>query len=85
MGTALFLIFFLIVLWIAYRGSRAKQLQIICPNQNCNFKGVGKAVGGKSLIVLLLLLCFFLVPGIIYLFWPIQQQVICPQCGMRVR
>jgi proteolipid membrane potential modulator len=59
--------------------------KIICPNQNCGFKGIGKASGGKSLIILLLLLFLGILPGLLYAFWPIKQHLACPRCGMQIR
>ncbi|WP_288594149.1 hypothetical protein [uncultured Victivallis sp.] len=58
---------------------------IICPNPNCHYQGQGKREGSTSGILLVLLLCFGILPGILYLLFAGKPGIICPRCGMRVR
>jgi hypothetical protein len=58
---------------------------IICPNVNCGFKGEGvKKPMGNGLIAVILLL-FFIVPGIIYMIVYSGFTLSCPHCGVKVR
>ncbi len=81
----MYVVVLLIFLFVLYVWYKRKANQIICPNVNCNYRGTGKASGGKSLIVLILLLCLGIIPGLIYLFWPIDKHLGCPRCKTRVR
>ncbi len=79
------IIVIVILVVIVYAWYKRGENQIICPNVNCGYRGTGKTSGGKSLIVLILLLCLGIIPGLIYLFWPSSQHLGCPRCNMRVR
>lgn len=41
---------------------------VICPNPNCGYKGPAKKTRRGSVVVMLILLCFWILPGIIYAF-----------------
>lgn len=57
---------------------------IICPNSNCGYKGPAKRVARGSAIVGLFLLCFFILPGILYFMFKGGYRYSCPQCGMQI-
>ena len=58
---------------------------IVCPNQNCGYRGPGKKSGGTSGCLLVVLLCLGILPGIIYLLFFGSPGIICPRCGMKIR
>lgn len=53
--------------------------QIKC--KSCSFEGAPKKKGGGSGLVFIFLLCFGIIPGILYLIFVGRQQLICPKCG----
>ena len=57
---------------------------IICPNPNCDYKGKPKRVARGSTIVGLFLLCFFIVPGLLYFIFKSGYRYSCPQCGVQI-
>lgn len=57
---------------------------IICPNPNCGYKGQPKREGKGSAIVLIVLLCFFILPGILYAFACGGARIKCPKCGLQL-
>lgn len=66
--------------------SEKAKRQIICPNPHCGFRGEGRVEGSSSGCLILVLLCFGVLPGILYLLFCGQHNsVICPRCGMRIR
>ena len=66
--------------------SEKAKRQIICPNPNCGFRGEGRSEGSSSGCLILVLLCFGVLPGILYLLFCGQRDsLICPRCGMRIR
>ncbi len=58
--------------------------EIICPNQNCGYKGSPKKVARGNALVGIILLLFFLLPGILYFMFKSGYRYICPQCGMQL-
>lgn len=74
-----------IMLLVINRKMVNKSLQIICPNQNCNFRGTGKRCGGSNGCLLIVLLLLGIVPGIIYFLFFEKSGVQCPKCGMKIR
>jgi hypothetical protein len=64
---------------------RAGPNDIICPNVNCGYKGPGDKRANGSRIVLIFLLLFFVLPGILYLFFARGYSICCPRCKMKVR
>jgi hypothetical protein len=65
--------------------SRNTFLKIICPNNNCRYNGKGIERGGKSPLLTIILLCLFIIPGIIYLMRPAKRQLFCPKCGLQIK
>lgn len=58
---------------------------IICPNANCSFEGESEKKARGSLLLCILLLFCFLIPGILYLFFMRGYKYLCPKCGMQIR
>lgn len=59
---------------------------IICPNQNCNYRGLARAKGGPNGCVFFLLLLLGILPALIYyLICGKEKRVICPKCGVKIR
>jgi len=59
-----------------------KSLKNIYVCSNCEYTGDGKVPG--STFITLILLCFFIVPGVIYYFWRISRKDrICTKCGSK--
>ena len=57
---------------------------MICANPNCGFVGVPKKQGKGSTAVLIILLLFWILPGLIYLVVYYGCNVKCPRCGMKM-
>lgn len=57
---------------------------MICPNPNCGYKGKPRRQARGSVLVGLILLCFFLVPGILYFMFKGGYRYSCPKCGMQI-
>lgn len=57
---------------------------IICPNPNCGYKGTAKRKARGSALVGLILLCFFILPGLLYFMFKGGYRYTCPQCGMQI-
>jgi predicted RNA-binding Zn-ribbon protein involved in translation (DUF1610 family) len=61
---------------------RMKKLKNIYVCPNCEYTGEGKVPG--STFITLVLLLFWVVPGVIYYFWRVsKKERICPKCGAR--
>jgi hypothetical protein len=58
--------------------------QIICPNPNCGYKGWPLRRARGSIIVGLCLLCFFLLPGVLYFMLKSGYRYLCPNCGLQI-
>ena len=58
---------------------------IICPNPHCGYRGTAIRRRKGSIALLVILLLFWLLPGIIYAFAYNGYSLICPRCGMKVR
>ncbi len=52
-----------------------------CPYCHKVVKPVGKEATGSSCLITIILLCFFLIPGIIYMIWEGSRKQ-CPECKM---
>ena len=83
----LFALICLLVEIVRYADARrAERLRIICPNPNCGFCGEGMEERAFSGCLLIVLFCFGILPGVIYLLYClIRRAVICPKCGTRIR
>jgi DNA-directed RNA polymerase subunit RPC12/RpoP len=68
-------------LWLMKKGRERK---IICPNPNCGFKGLAKAKSRGSNFVLIVLLFFFIIPGILYMLFKGGYTYSCPNCGIQI-
>ncbi len=52
-----------------------------CPFCHKIIRPQKKQIAGSSCLITLILLCFFIIPGIIYLVWDSSRNQ-CPECGM---
>src|SRR5579862_7943846 len=57
---------------------------IICPNPRCGYVGKPRKVARGSTIVGLILLCFIVVPGVLYFMFKRGYRYYCPRCGVQV-
>ena len=57
---------------------------MICPNPNCRYEGRPKKKSRGSFIVGLILLCFFILPGILYFMFKSGYRYYCPTCQMQI-
>ena len=58
---------------------------IICPNQNCGYKGAAKKVARANAFVGIILCLFFLLPGLIYFIVRGGYRYECPECGLQIK
>jgi DNA-directed RNA polymerase subunit RPC12/RpoP len=58
---------------------------IICPNPNCRYQGPPKKVARGSILVGLILLCLFILPGVLYFVFMQGYRYSCPRCGLQIR
>lgn len=61
-----------------------RQGEIICPNPNCGYRGTPRRVARGSSIVAIVLLLFFLLPGLIYVMFKGGYRYYCPRCGTQI-
>lgn len=80
-GVIIFAVIVLVLLWLIDMRGR----KIICPNAQCGYRGTGRATGGRSGCLLIVLLMLGLIPGLIYMLFTGKSGVCCPKCGMRIR
>ena len=59
-------------------------MKIICPNQNCGFKGRAKRKSRGSFILGILLCFLFLLPGILYFIFKSGYRYYCPNCNVQI-
>ena len=83
--TVITLIVFFVILFLICALIDRIRYRIICPNGNCNYRGMGKVMGRRSGCLLIVLLLFGVLPGILYLLFSGSSGVCCPKCGMRIR
>lgn len=57
---------------------------IICPNVNCGYRGPARRQARGNRVVLILLLVFFVVPGLLYLLFFRGWRYYCPRCGLQI-
>lgn len=57
---------------------------IICPNPNCGFKGPAQRKARGSILIGFVLLCFFILPGLLYFMFKGGYRYSCPKCGMQI-
>jgi hypothetical protein len=58
---------------------------IICPNPNCRYEGPPETTPRGSILVGVVLLLFFLLPGILYFIFMQGYRYDCPKCGLQIR
>ncbi|MEI6492053.1 MAG: DUF4339 domain-containing protein [Verrucomicrobiota bacterium] len=58
---------------------------IVCPNTHCHYCGPPKKVARGSAILGILLMFFFVLPGVLYLMFMSGYNYVCPKCGMHLR
>ena len=68
-----------------FKEGMAESNAMICPNVNCGYKGQIKKEARGSVIIGLILCCFFLLPGILYFMFKSGYRYYCPKCRMQVR
>jgi len=59
--------------------------RIICPNPNCAYHGPAKKETRGSVGLGILLLLFFILPGILYLALCCKSSLLCPRCNGVIR
>ena len=57
---------------------------VICPNPNCRYQGPPRKVARGSILVALLLLCCFILPGVLYAIFMQGYRYHCPRCGLQL-
>jgi predicted RNA-binding Zn-ribbon protein involved in translation (DUF1610 family) len=62
-----------------------RQGDMICPNPNCRYEGPPRKVARGSVLVGILLLLFFLLPGILYFIFMTGYRYDCPKCGLQIK
>jgi hypothetical protein len=57
---------------------------IICPNPRCDYQGPARRVARGSFLVGFILLCLFILPGLLYFMLKSGYRYYCPKCGLQV-
>jgi len=57
---------------------------IICPNQNCGYRGPAERKARGSILVGALLCLLFLIPGLLYFVFMSGYNYLCPRCGIQI-
>ena len=57
---------------------------IICPNPNGRYEGPPRKVARGSILVGVVLLLFFILPGILYFIFMQGYRYDCPKCGLQI-
>ena len=58
--------------------------EIICANPNCGYQGKPRSRARGSRLVGLFLICFFVLPGLIYFSMKSGYRYSCPKCGLQI-
>lgn len=82
-GLILMMLGGMIALYILFR-KKALDMQIICPNPHCGYRGPAQRRARGSLLVAIVLFMCFIIPGLLYLFLKSGYRYSCPQCNMQV-
>jgi len=61
-----------------------KDTVFVCPNANCGYKGKPNVQSYGSVVVALILMLFFVVPGVLYWLFGTGVRFVCPNCQMQV-
>jgi hypothetical protein len=59
--------------------------EIICPNPNCGYIGPAIRRNRGNMVVALLLMLLFVVPGLFYALFTSGYDYFCPRCNMKLR
>ncbi len=70
-------------LWAFVEGV-TRMRPIICPNPNCGYRGKPRRKARGSAIVAIVLLCIFVLPGLLYMIFMSGYRYYCPNCGLQV-
>lgn len=62
------------------RGWRWARKQMVCPNPNCGYRGAAAEKAKGSRAAMWLLMCFLLLPGLIYGMLMSGKKYCCPKC-----
>ena len=65
-------------------GWKMSNTPMICPNPNCGYQGAAAVKAKGSRVALWLLLCTFVVPGLIYAMFFAGTMHCCPKCRTMV-
>ena len=63
---------------------KPRELKIICPNPRCGYVGPPLRVARGSTLAGLVLLLFFVLPGVLYFMFKSGYRYNCPQCGLQI-
>ena len=63
------------------KDSSPRKGKIRCPYCHANIKPEPKAAGCSTVVIEIILLCFFIIPGVIYIIWESSRKQ-CPKCRM---
>ena len=55
--------------------------QMVCANPNCKYRGPAASKPKGNRAVMWVLMCFFLLPGLIYGMLYSGTKYYCPECG----
>lgn len=69
--------------WLSRNGLPAGSM--ICSNPHCGHIGAPDRKSRGSAVVMILLLLFFLLPGILYVIFMSGYDYYCTRCGMKLR
>lgn len=58
---------------------------IICPNPNCRYQGPPRKVARGPILLGLVLLLLFILPGILYFIFMQGYRYYCPKCGLQIK
>lgn len=58
---------------------------VICPNTQCGYTGPSMKKQNGSMLILILLILFWILPGIIYYALCMKTNLTCPRCGIKIR
>jgi len=58
---------------------------IICSNPNCCYQGKPKKKARGSAALGLILLCFLVLPGVLYFMFKSGYIYSCPKCGLQIQ
>lgn len=63
------------------RGWTVSEKQMVCANPNCGYRGAAAEQAKGSRVALWMLMCLFLLPGLIYAIAYSGKRYCCPKCG----